>query len=124
MRFDLGVPIALCLLATVSPAQGSPRFQDPPSQDPVYMEYQVEQPATWKEAADGLVVRASRGDAEIRIVDRKTMGVVGRFGRVGRQAGQFVAVHNVTVDKGGNIYTAEVNTGQRVQKFRRLDMQN
>src|SRR5262245_56136922 len=63
-------------------------------------------------------------NGEIRIVDRKTMEVVGRFGRVGRQAGQFVAVHNVTVDSGGNIYTAEVNTGQRVQKFRRLDMQN
>jgi hypothetical protein len=47
-----------------------------------------------------------------------------RFGQIGRQAGQFVAVHNVTVDKGGNIYTAEVNTGQRVQKFRRIDMQN
>ena len=48
----------------------------------------------------------------------------GHQGRVGRQAGEFVAVHNITVDKGGNIYTAEVNTGQRVQKFRRIDMQN
>jgi DNA-binding beta-propeller fold protein YncE len=63
-------------------------------------------------------------NGEIRIVNRKSMEVVGRFGRVGRQAGEFVAVHNITVDKGGNIYTAEVNTGQRVQKFRRLDMQN
>ena len=44
--------------------------------------------------------------------------------RSGRQAGQLVAVHNITVDKGGNIYTAEVNTGQRIQKFRRLDMQD
>jgi hypothetical protein len=24
----------------------------------------------------------------------------------------------------GNLFTSEVNTGQRVQKFRRLDMQN
>ena len=63
-------------------------------------------------------------NGEVRIIDRKSMEVVGRFGRIGRQAGQFVAVHNITVDQGGNIYTAEVNTGQRVQKFRRLDMQN
>jgi len=63
-------------------------------------------------------------NGEVRIVDRKKMETVGRFGQIGRQAGQFVAVHNVTVDKGGNIYTAEVNTGQRVQKFRRIDMQN
>ena len=61
---------------------------------------------------------------EIRIVDRKSMQIVGRFGRVGRQAGEFVAVHNITADKSGNLYTAEVNTGQRVQKFRRLDPQD
>ena len=63
-------------------------------------------------------------NGEVRIVDRKSMQVLGRFGRVGRQAGEFVAVHNITVDKAGNIYTAEVNTGQRVQKFRRIDMQD
>jgi len=49
--------------------------------------------------------------------------VLARFGRPGRQAGQFTALHNVAVDRAGNIYTAEVNTGQRVQKFRRLDAQ-
>jgi hypothetical protein len=27
-------------------------------------------------------------------------------------------VHNVAVDQQGNVYTTEVNTGQRVQKFR------
>ena len=30
----------------------------------------------------------------------------------------------VAVDAQGNVYTTEVNTGQRVQKFRRLDPQN
>ncbi len=60
-------------------------------------------------------------NGEIRIVDRLAYEVIGRFGRIGRQAGQFTAVHNITVDRDGNIYTAEVNTGQRVQKFRRLD---
>ena len=38
--------------------------------------------------------------------------------------GQFTALHNIAVDRQGNIYTSEVNTGQRVQKFRRIDMQN
>jgi hypothetical protein len=50
--------------------------------------------------------------------------VLARFGRPGRQAGQFTALHNIAVDRQGNIYTAEVNTGQRVQKFRRVDAQN
>jgi hypothetical protein len=63
-------------------------------------------------------------NGEIRIVERTSNEVLSRFGRVGRQAGEFTAVHNITVDRQGNIYTAEVATGQRVQKFRRLDMQN
>jgi hypothetical protein len=58
---------------------------------------------------------------EMRIVDRATSAVVGRVGRPGRFAGQFHVVHNVAVDAQGNVYTTEVNTGQRVQKFRRLD---
>jgi hypothetical protein len=33
-------------------------------------------------------------------------------------------VHNIAVDRQGNIFTSEVNTGQRVQKFRRTDMQD
>jgi DNA-binding beta-propeller fold protein YncE len=63
-------------------------------------------------------------NGEVRIVDHASKEVLGRFGRVGRQAGQFTALHNVAVDHGGNIYTAEVNTGQRIQRFRRLDPQN
>ena len=39
------------------------------------------------------------------------------FGRNGRYAGQFHWVHNLAVDSKGNIYTAEVDTGKRAQKF-------
>jgi DNA-binding beta-propeller fold protein YncE len=63
-------------------------------------------------------------NGEVRIVERATNEVLGRFGRVGRQAGEFVAAHNITVDLEGNIYTAEVADGERVQKFRRIDVQN
>ena len=63
-------------------------------------------------------------NGEVRIVDRSTNEVLGRFGRVGRQAGEFTAAHNITVDLEGNIFTAEVSTGQRVQKFRRVDQQD
>jgi len=61
---------------------------------------------------------------ELRIVDRATNAILGRVGRAGRYAGQFHVVHNVAVDQEGNVYTTEVNTGQRVQKFRRLDAQD
>ena len=61
---------------------------------------------------------------ELRIVERATNNVLGRIGRPGRYAGQFHVVHNVAVDSQGNVYTTEVNTGQRVQRFRRLDPQD
>jgi sugar lactone lactonase YvrE len=63
-------------------------------------------------------------NGEIRIVDRASKETLSRFGRPGRQVGQFTALHNIAADGQGNIYTAEVNTGQRIQKFRRLDPQN
>jgi len=61
---------------------------------------------------------------ELRIVERTTNEILARVGRPGRYAGQFNVVHNVAVDSQGNVYTTEVNTGQRVQKFRRLDAQD
>jgi hypothetical protein len=63
-------------------------------------------------------------NGEVRIVDRSSKETLARFGRPGRQVGQFTALHNVAVDRQGNIYTSEVNTGQRVQKFRRADLQD
>lgn len=58
---------------------------------------------------------------ELRIVDRRSTDTLARIGRPGRYAGQFHVVHDIAIDSGGNLYTTEVNTGQRVQKFRRLD---
>ena len=42
------------------------------------------------------------------------------FGRIGHYAGEFVFLHNVATDSKGNVYTAEVGTGRRAQKFVRL----
>jgi DNA-binding beta-propeller fold protein YncE len=60
---------------------------------------------------------ADAGNGHIRILDRETLQEVSRFGRIGRYAGQFVFLHNVAVDSRGNVYTAEVGGGRRVQKF-------
>jgi len=42
---------------------------------------------------------------------------VGFFGHYGRQAGQFHNIHQVVTDSKGNVYTGEVDTGMRIQKF-------
>ena len=52
------------------------------------------------------------------ILKRANDQILTTFGRNGRYAGQFHWVHNLVVDSRGNIYTAEVDTGKRVQKFR------
>ena len=43
--------------------------------------------------------------------------VVGRTGRNGRNAGQFHWIHQIASDSVGNLYTGEVDTGKRIQKF-------
>jgi len=51
------------------------------------------------------------------ILDRESLKVNGHFGQIGRYAGQFMWIHNLALDSKGNIYTAEVHTGKRIQKF-------
>jgi DNA-binding beta-propeller fold protein YncE len=51
------------------------------------------------------------------VLDRKTLKIVEPFGSGGRNAGQFGWVHNLDTDSKGNVYTAEVETGKRIQKF-------
>ena len=54
---------------------------------------------------------------KVHVIDRNKMSEVSGFGTGGRQAGQFNWVHNIATDTKGNIYTAEVNNGRRIQKF-------
>lgn len=48
---------------------------------------------------------------------REDGAVVGQTGHNGRNAGQFHWVHQIVSDTQGNLYTGEVDTGQRIQKF-------
>ena len=57
---------------------------------------------------------------EVRITVRETGEVVGSFGRPGRQAGDFHWIHNIAVDSQGSVYTTEVDTGKRAQRFVRV----
>jgi DNA-binding beta-propeller fold protein YncE len=64
---------------------------------------------------------ADAGNGRVHVYDRKTLTEIGGFGRIGHYAGEFVFLHNLAVDSKGNVYTAEVGTGHRVQKFIRKD---
>jgi DNA-binding beta-propeller fold protein YncE len=58
-----------------------------------------------------------------RVIRRGDGEILSTFGRAGRQAGQFHVPHNIAVDSQGSLYISEVDTGQRVQRFRRVDQQ-
>jgi DNA-binding beta-propeller fold protein YncE len=64
---------------------------------------------------------ADAGNGRVHIFNRRGLQEVGHFGRIGHYAGEFVFLHNVATDSKGNIYTAEVGTGRRAQKFVRMD---
>ncbi len=64
-----------------------------------------------------LLYLADAGNGRIHIYDRATLRETGAIGRIGRYAGQFVFLHALATDSQGSLYTAEVGTGRRVQKF-------
>ncbi len=55
---------------------------------------------------------------------RPSLHILARFGGNGRNAGQFHWVHNLALDSHGTIYTAEVDTGKRAQKFKPVGMRS
>ncbi|PYN60791.1 MAG: hypothetical protein DMD92_06100 [Candidatus Rokuibacteriota bacterium] len=67
-------------------------------------------PQAWLYNADG-------ENNHVWTLRRDSGKVLGTFGRHGREPGQFHWVHNLAVDSKGNIYTTEVDTGKRAQKF-------
>lgn len=56
-------------------------------------------------------------DNVIWIVRRGDGTIVGTIGHAGRNAGQFHHVHEIVEDSSGNLYTGEVESGRRIQKF-------
>jgi len=54
---------------------------------------------------------------KIYVLDRQSLEVLTSFGDGGRQPGEFFAVHSITTDSKGNLYTTETYEGKRVQKF-------
>jgi hypothetical protein len=71
----------------------------------------------WPDAAQTFLMNADGSNNEVRTLVRESGETVGRFGRNGRNAGDFHWVHNLAIDSKGNIFTTEVDTGKRAQKF-------
>ena len=68
--------------------------------------------------AQTFLFNADGANNEVRTLVRDTGETIAAFGRNGRQAGEFHWVHNLAIDSKGSLYTTEVDTGKRAQKFR------
>ncbi len=71
----------------------------------------------WPDAGETFLINADGANNEVRTLSRETGEVMGRFGRSGRMAGDFHWVHNLAIDSRGNVFTTEVDTAKRAQKF-------
>jgi NHL repeat len=60
---------------------------------------------------------ADLGNSHLLVLNRKTLQVLYQFGVRGDRPGEFRTPHHLAVDSKGNLYTAEVNPGNRAQKF-------
>jgi hypothetical protein len=74
--------------------------------------------AIWPDPKQTYLLSADGENNEIRVLRREDGAVVGTFGGNGRNAGQFHWIHAMAVDSKGNVYTGEVDTGKRIQKFK------
>ena len=70
-----------------------------------------------KDQAQRLMYVADGADHRIWQLLREPLTVLNHIGDGGRYPGQFYAIHNVSLDSKGNIYTTETYTGARLQKF-------
>lgn len=59
---------------------------------------------------------ADIGNNQINVVERQSLNVLYKFGKVGTAPGDFGTLHEIATDAKGNIYTAELRT-RRIQKL-------
>jgi len=72
-----------------------------------------------RDPAQSCLYVGDNANMTIYILNRSNLQELGRLGRSGRMAGEFHYLHQVSVDSKGNIYTGEVDTAKRIQKFLR-----
>ena len=66
------------------------------------------------------VHQADGSNQRVNTLYRPTLAVLDSFGEAGRYAGAFHWIHDIAADSEGNLYTSEVDSGKRAQKFVRV----
>lgn len=72
----------------------------------------------WIDSTQSLLFHADGTNSKVRTLRRDQGTVTSQFGGGGHRPGEFHRLHNLALDSAGNLYTTEVDTGNRAQKFR------
>jgi DNA-binding beta-propeller fold protein YncE len=71
----------------------------------------------WPDTGQTLLFNNDGTNEQVRILRRADGTILGGFGRPGRVPGAFHWVHSLAIDSRGNVFTTEVDGGNRVQRF-------
>jgi DNA-binding beta-propeller fold protein YncE len=72
-----------------------------------------------RDEAQSCLYVGDNANMTIYLLNRSNLQELGRLGYSGRAPGDFHWLHQVSLDSKGNIYTGEVDTGKRIQRFLR-----
>lgn len=60
---------------------------------------------------------ADQANLHVHVLDRRTLELLDTWGELGTEPGDFDALHHIAVDSKGNLYTAEAQRNERMQRF-------
>jgi hypothetical protein len=72
---------------------------------------------TSRDPGQSLLYLMDGTNQRIWILRREDLKVLDRFGRPGRQAGEFIRAHMIAIDSQNRMYTGEAGNGRRIQRW-------
>jgi hypothetical protein len=70
-----------------------------------------------RDAGQTLLYLIDGTNERIWVLRRKDLAILDRFGKPGRQAGEFIRAHLMAIDSKSRMYTGEAGDGRRVQRW-------
>jgi hypothetical protein len=70
-----------------------------------------------RDAAQSLLYLIDGTNQRVWILRRKDLAILDRFGKPGRQAGEFIRAHMIAIDSRSRFYTGEAGNGRRMQRW-------
>ena len=70
-----------------------------------------------RDAEQSLLYLMDGTNMRVWILRRKDLKILDRFGKPGRQSGEFIRAHMIAIDSKNRMYTGEAGNGRRIQRW-------